>query len=307
MTPDSNPTWYILGAGAIGCLWASYWRQAGFPVTLISRSAALQNSIELTTAQGQTSIDVQVLTAAQAQASGRTIENLLVTTKAQQTLAAIGSIKRCINSDTTVLVVQNGMAIDEVAPLLGGNPLFAGITTDGAYRTAAQSVVHAGRGLTTIGACGDKADPSQLLQLMQKLPTAHLRIESCNDIAVRQWKKLAINCAINGLTVFYQCKNGELLNRPQALVRIKNICQEAQQVAEQLGLAGHLATLYQDTLETLRSTAENYSSMYQDVDQGRSTEIEYINGYLCRQAASLGLSCPENQSIYDYIIGHEQQ
>ena len=288
---DSNlikPTWYILGAGAIGCLWASYWRQAGFPVVLITPSPRQQSFIELDVKNKTTQIDVEHITIDQLAASKQCIEYLLVSTKAQHTLKATSAIQENIDEKATLLILQNGMAAKQLPALFINQTIITAITTDGAYRTGQQAVVHAGHGITHVG-----CEPSFLAYL----PTQQLNIEACDDIEVRQWNKLAINCAINGLTAIYQCRNGELLSIPQAKKRIEKLCDEVVLVADALKLSPALSQLMDQVENTLCTTAENYSSMYQDVHHRRSTEIDFINGYLCEVAESHSIDCQENQRI----------
>ena len=53
--------------------------------------------------------------------------------------------------------------------------------------------------------------------------------------------------------------------------------------------------------EVIESTAANRSSMLQDVEAGRPTEIDYITGYLLRTAEDLNLDTPANRQIYREI------
>lgn len=289
---QSKPTWYILGAGAIGCLWASYWRQAGFRVVLITSTERSANCIELQRDEQTVSCAIEQLTVEQLLAAKPSIDHLFISTKAQHTVAALQGILPSIIPAATVLVVQNGMAAKKIPPLLTRQTLYTGITTDGAYRTAPLTVVHAGRGDTYID-CDAK--------LLEQLPVDYLNIFPCVDIEQRQWQKLVVNCAINALTAIYQCRNGELLYHPEAQQRIDAICQEASNIAQAIGIASDHDFLRAQITQALTVTAENYSSMYQDIAGGRSTEIDYLNGYLCELATSAGVACEENQRLVDSI------
>ena len=59
--------------------------------------------------------------------------------------------------------------------------------------------------------------------------------------------------------------------------------------------------LQQEVLRVAAATRENYSSMLQDAQNGRTTEVEYLNGYLCQRADSLNIAVPENQYLYEEI------
>lgn len=287
--------WYILGAGAMGCLWAAYLTLAGFPVVLITRTQRNGTAINLSKDSHLETVAIEQVTIDELKRSTITIKHLLVTTKAQQTIAALSDIKPHIDHHATLLMLQNGMASKTIATLLPTQQLITGITTDGAYRTDELSVVHAGAGQTLVG---DNA-------IIQYLPRQYLTIAFCQDIETKQWQKLAVNCAINALTVIYQCRNGELLDNKEAMIRIKLLCDEITAVMQALAVdIEH--SLFQQTVDTLTVTANNYSSMYQDCQQKKTTEIDFINGYICSEAKRLTISCPENQRVLAAIKTIEQ-
>ena len=270
----------------MGCLWAAYLTLAGFPVVLITKTRRNGTAINLNKGNHLETVAIEQITVDELKRSTINIKYLLVTTKAQQTMAALSDIKPHIDHHARLLILQNGMASKNIAALLPTQQLITGITTDGAYRTDALSVVHAGAGQTLV------SDNT----IIPCLPEQYLTIAFCQDIEAKQWQKLAINCAINGLTVIYQCRNGELLDNKEAIIRIKLLCDEITAVMQALGLTIE-GSLFQQTIDTLTITANNYSSMYQDCQQKKTTEIDFINGYICSEAKRLTISCPENQRV----------
>lgn len=79
-------------------------------------------------------------------------------------------------------------------------------STEGAFRDGDWRVVFAGHGYTWLG---DASHPTPPLWL-DDLQAAGIPHDWSTDILTRLWRKLALNCAINPLTVLYQCRNGEL-------------------------------------------------------------------------------------------------
>lgn len=287
-TEKQKNRWYVLGAGAIGCLWASYWRQVGFPVTLLTATPRTQATIDLLLNGESSQVDIDHLTIDQMTESDASIDYLFVSTKAQHTVEAIQKIHRHIKNDATVLFVQNGLAVRQLANLLPTQKQLIGITTDGAYRTSPLSVVHAARGETHIGCQAG---------FLEQLPTKALSIHSCEDIEQRQWHKFAINCAINALTAIHQCRNGELLEIPAAQKSMKSLCEEIAAVSNCLGFNYQSTKLHEEANAVLSLTANNYSSMYQDINNGKCSEINYLNGYLLTIAREHSLPTPENERI----------
>lgn len=288
--------WAILGLGAIGKLWASYFFRAGLDVELLLRnatrcSAFAENGLTLHDEKQRTHWPTPHLSTPDM--SGDALHHLLITTKTYQTLPALKDFAHRIQPDTQFILLQNGLGIAEQIQLLfPDNPLFLGSTTDGAYCPNITHLVHAGRGETWLG----PARPQQRLNDLATLQHIHPACFWTEHIKQRLWQKFAINCAINGLTVLHQCQNGGLLNQPAALTQLNNICQEIAQVLSAKAIQLPLP-LIDIVRQVAAQTAHNFSSMHQDFKAGRPLELAALNEYLCQQARSLGLHCPHNETL----------
>ncbi len=120
----------------------------------------------------------------------------------------------------------------------------------------------------------------------------------------RLWRKLALNCAINPLTVLHDCRNGELLQHREQL---SGLCEELVELLEAGGQPAAASDLQGEVLRVIEATAANYSSMYQDVRLGRRTEIAYLLGHACRSADSLGLALPRLHELHRHLREHLSQ
>ncbi|MEH6624883.1 MAG: 2-dehydropantoate 2-reductase [Motiliproteus sp.] len=302
MTSSNSKPWHILGAGAIGSLWCNYLLRNNQSATLLCRSPeqldGFWDNPFLTLVVASQRFKYQPAT--EMFSSNQPISRLLITTKSYDTEAAIQSIAHRIQRDTIIVIMQNGMGGQQkVADLFPNSPVYAGTTTEGAYRTGSQQVVHAGRGETWLGPFNKAADDlgSQPLEAL-----LNLELTSCFDqsIHTRLWQKLAINCAINGLTAIHDCRNGELLNSPY-LEQMQQLCEEFEQVTEQLNQPLFEHSLFQAAKTVAQATGDNFSSMLQDVRHKRRTEIDYINGFICQQAQQRGVSIPSHQQLVDQV------
>ena len=110
-----------------------------------------------------------------------------------------------------------------------------------------------------------------------------------------------INCAINPLTAIHRCRNGELLDKDEWRQQAEMVCAELAAVSRARGQAELAETIRNQAFAVMRSTAANQSSMLRDVLHGRATEIDYITGYLCREAERLGIPCPANQQLLKQV------
>ncbi|WP_261841767.1 2-dehydropantoate 2-reductase [Aliamphritea ceti] len=303
--------WHILGAGAIGLLWAAKFQRTGFNTTLLLRNPAklatyrgtftiVESSIqESPTQKAQQSSQIAVPAQALDAPDCGLIHNLLITTKSYDSLSAFNSIRHRLADNARILLLHNGMgpqqAIAEQNPQL---QVWAGSTTDGAYLNSAFELIRAGHGHTRIGRLNDPQDQS----LSNQLISCEQALSHSPDIHATLWQKLAINCAINPLTAIYQCRNGELSSHAEYRAHMQIICHEVEQVASHLQTPLFDQPLIDQACLVAEQTANNYSSMYQDVIHQRRSEIETITGYLCQQAAKHKIPVPENQRLYEQII-----
>lgn len=301
MTTNANNStqniihWHILGAGAIGCLWASYWHDDAIETTLITRSPEDQRIFSRT--KGNKTQQYTINTLANDQIDSA-ISHLLICTKAQQSLEAYKRLKSNLRKDAIIVVLQNGMTAKELSTQ-HQQQLFAATTTDGAYFKSHGKLIHAGTGTTFLGSLTLPIRASK--ELCQILPSK-LTIEPCDNIEQRLWQKLAINCAINALGVKYQCKNGEIITSNDRAAELRALCQEIQQIASALHLGDWFNDLYDHVISVITKTSENVNSTQQDIINGKTTEIGELNGYLCRQAASQSIPAPLNRALYELVI-----
>jgi len=301
----ANPIWSILGAGAIGSLWASYAQRSGQSTELIFRdrrslAAYRQHGGISFTAGAKT--ELLNIAACCPETIKAPIQQLLITTKAQQTLTALQAIETHILPKASLVILQNGLGIaEQVQAQFPHANIYQASTTEGAYRPQPFAVVHAGRGQTLIGHANTKGLTPQLSSIAKALSFSPLAVSPNSNIKAVLWRKLAINCAINPLTAIYRCRNGELLDKPAALAQMSSVVNEILELSKALGLNQELADLHQQVIEVARATGNNRSSMLQDVEAGRETEIDAITGYLCQLATKQGLSLPCNQQLLDEV------
>jgi 2-dehydropantoate 2-reductase len=118
------------------------------------------------------------------------------------------------------------------------------------------------------------------------------------------WKKLAINAVINPLTAIHNIKNGVLADRKYT-VSTSNICNEIAKVMGALGYTVTNAELIENVNQVIADTANNYSSMHQDLKFKRQTEIAFINGYVTSKAAELNIEVPYNHRLVEQIRQRE--
>jgi 2-dehydropantoate 2-reductase len=286
---------HILGAGSIGLLLATHLAPST-PLRLIRRGPAAP-TLRVSLAQGDAQRMVELAQAA-AQDLAAPLRRVIVCTKAYDALPALEALRGKLAPDVALLLMQNGMGSQQaVAAAFPAASVYAASSTEGAYRTAPDRVVHAGRGVTRIGRL---AGPAQ--DWVALLRSGGLAAEPAEPIAWHLANKLRVNALINPLTVLHGCRNGELLERPQALAAMRRLGEEADRVLRTAGFE-FPEPAFDRAAEVARATAANHSSMLQDARAGRRLEIDYINGYLARLAVELEVPAPAHAAVIAELAG----
>jgi 2-dehydropantoate 2-reductase len=118
-----------------------------------------------------------------------------------------------------------------------------------------------------------------------------------------QLGKLVVNSIINPLTVFFSCKNGQVFDTQKARTWYSRLLPEAGAIVRALLPREDLKDAFSDealdalVMRVVRQTANNTSSMLQDIQAGRRTEVDYISRYLVTQAQRLGLPHTHHSAV----------
>ena len=290
-------TWHIIGAGAIGSLWADRLHRQGEAITLVLRSseqvdAFIHNGQSLRVESPNKELRVVQCKATCAENLSDTITHLLITTKAFDALNAMNAVQNQLASDATIVVMINGYGVQQTIQetFTDHNILFAS-TTDGAFNRAPFHTVHAADGTTLIGSLNKKVD-SKVSPLFGA--------DWIDDIDTILWRKVAINCCINPVTAIHQCTNGEIFSTDERATVTTNLAEEIERLEIKIGVDRH-TPLIEEVKSVSELTYRNRSSMLQDVTKGRRTEVEHINGAIVDLAKKYAVEVPCNKKMLNTI------
>ncbi len=288
----------ILGAGALGRLWAAC-LPAG-RVAFIARPAEPAGAnirYRFRPFNGpETDVHVPWLTA------GDISEVVLVTTKAGDAFEAIAGVIDRFPMQTPIVLFQNGLGSQQrVAARWSDRPILAASSTEGANRPEPDLLVHAGTGDTWIGPMTESAG-RQLNPVVELLNASGLTVHPEQNILQRLWQKLVINAGINPYTALLDCPNGDILTSSLYQDTIDGLCRELSELMRASGQGKQTPEALRQRIEAVaHKTARNTSSMRADVLKGRITEINFINGYLAKLGKDLRIQTPVNQMLTEQV------
>jgi 2-dehydropantoate 2-reductase len=292
----------IMGAGAMGGLFGGLLAFSGEEVWLVDvqkEQVDVINSVGLTLEEGD-KLQIIGVNATRDVASIGKADLVLFFVKTYHTEQAVSDALALEKEDTIFLTLQNGLGNEEVlCKRIDPKKVMLGVTGQGATFLGPGHVRHAGRGKTFIGEL-DHGVSDRAIHVARMFGEAGIDTEVSANIHDLIWDKLLVNVGINALTALTELKNGQLLDYPETLRIMEALVSEAAEVARRKGIR-----IEGNPIERVKSVAEatrgNRSSMGQDIDFRRKTEIDAINGAVVREAKRLGLPVPCNEVVTDLI------
>lgn len=293
----------VFGAGAVGSLFAARLTGAGRSVLLVGRpehAAAIQSHGLRVEGVGPGTYWCPAVSDLPASIDA---EAVLLTVKTFNLVDAAGALGRSIRP-TPVLLTQNGLGIEP--------PVIAALGSAG-WSAPEQEVVRAVHslpatlvqpGVVRAAGTGEVVLPDRehhpklsgpIGRFLDLFRGAGIPVRTVADLDREVWRKALINAAINPVTAVHRVPNGQLASGPLR-EEAENLLREALSVAHAFGVPIPAPEASQELMRVVRATAENRSSMLQDVERGRSTEIDAISGELVRRGAEKAIDLPLTRS-----------
>jgi len=283
----------VVGAGAMGCLFSTYLKEAGHEVSLLE---ILPERVDRINRQGIRVEGVRgrhrVKVRAHATPPSAEPDLAIVCVKAYDTLRAAESIRNVLRPDTRILTLQNGLGnLEILAEVLGEDRVLGGVTAEGATLLGPGRIWHAGQGNTILQA-GQGGET-----LVAVFRDAGFQARAEARIQDYIWGKLIVNVGINALAAVTRLRNGRLPELGGARQIMETAVSEALAVAKVAGVSIPFPDPWGTVVEVCRNTAGNVASMLQDVLKHQPTEIEFINGAVVREGKGHGIPTPVNATL----------
>jgi 2-dehydropantoate 2-reductase len=305
----------MVGAGALGLLFASRLSSTKAHIELIThterQSAALKSNGLLfmdTNKDSTVPIDAYSIVSDKSDTKHSDPADWIFLMVKQKDIREplLEQLSLMAGAKTRLLCFQNGIGhMELLAQRFPSSRLYAAITTEAALKLSDHSVRHTGSGATWFGRMeesdvdSDEFDEMEIM-LQTLLIKAGFEVFLSKKIISYIWNKLLINSVINPITAIMQINNGGLLQSEYLMQLMRSLFEEGRAVAHIRGIETE-ANLWEQLLLVCRRTSENHSSMMKDLVQGRTTEIEWINGALIRHADQFKLSIPAHETVYRMV------
>ena len=291
----------VVGAGAVGGYFGGLLARAGAPVIMIGRrafvEAANQGGLVLDTLQFQAKVRVEASTELAAVDGAEVVLFCVKTTDNAPTARAIAPL---LAKGALVLSMQNGVDNAEQIRASAAIEALPSVVYVAASVPEAGRVKHVGRGDLVVGPKNPKTE-----RIAALFSRAHIPCRISENIEGELWTKLVWNCALNAVSALGRAKYGHIAGSADAWKVVETAVYEVLAVARAAGIdppgledpGAALAGAWKIATQM----AEALSSTAQDMNRGKRTEIDSLNGYVWRRGAELGVPTPVNQALYALV------
>jgi len=281
----------LFGTGAMSCLFAARLSHVADVVLVGTWAEAIErireHGILLEDSNGNQNVRVQ------AEYLGSAIQPtdlVIVLAKSWQSGKIAEYLPGCLKPEGVAISLQNGLGNLEAL----GTCVSAGATAEGATLLEPGHVRAGGSGPTHVVA------PDWVVELLRRggFETFKCAPEEAESLL---WGKLTVSCGINAITALLRIRNGELLKSPPARDLMVRAALECAAVAQARGIMLPYSDPGSNVKEVAERTADNASSMLQDILRGAPTECDAINGAVAMEGRRLGVLTPVNAILWQLI------
>ncbi len=297
----------IMGSGGTGAYYGGKLALAGHDVTFVARGAHLE-ALQ-TRGLAVTGIDefhVPKVRATQDPAGMEPFDLVVVAVKAYDTEDAAALIRPVVGPETAVLPIQNGVDTHlRIGAVVGQDRVLGGLCRISA-EIEAPGVIRRNSAFSEIifGELDGSLSP-RTAAIATALDGAGITTRVSTDIRVDIWRKFAFITAMSGVTGATRLPIGPIRDVPETIDLYRQIAREVVAVAHAEGVA-----IEDDLPETLMTQAQRLApglkaSLLVDLERGRRTEVETLQGTVVRLGRTHGVPTPVTAVIYALIKLHQ--
>lgn len=296
---------YISGLGAVGCIYASAIHNSGSAaLSVIADKERIvryrNNGIAINGRRydfNYTSPDT----------SADPADLILIAVKQHNLEESVNAIRNYVGKDTVILSLLNGITSEEIIGRVYGMEriLRSFVVGTDAVRDGT-NVTFKNSGRIVFGAEKGSENNDTVTAVKELFDRSGIAYTIPDDIIREQWWKFMMNVGINQVSAILRAPYGVFRNIKEAQELLKMASLEVLVIAEKKGIRLTTEDIAKH-LEIFQSLApEGKTSMLQDVEAGRKTEVEIFSGAVIEMGRELGIPTPVNEMLFRMIRTIEQ-
>jgi len=299
----------MLGAGAMGGVFGSLLVKAGFDVIFLDIwrehiEKMQREGLRVRDQSGEELIPVKAFSSPEGL---EPVDLIFLMVKAYDTETALQQWKTIRDEKTLVLTMQNGLGnVERIARHVPMDRIIPGVTSRGAYVVGPGVVNNSGHAETVLGVVhpSQRRDSERLAAMFTQ---AGVEVKYDEDVNSLIWGKLIMNLAINPVGALTGMRNVEVLSYPPTFRLQELAMKEGMAVGKAKGIRFRYSDPVKKLKEIVSGAPLNRCSMLQDIQRGKRTEIDYINGAVVELGRELNIPTRVNEVLTLLVKGKEKQ
>jgi len=306
---DAIESVVIQGAGAMGAVYASRFLQAeGTRVAFLARGERAARLRAEGVTVNRTRLDVPVIDAAappgcpSIHPAIRAADLVIVALKDRALSGALPDLQAVVGPQTTILSVMNGLDSEAtLAAAYGPDKVLYAIAVGIDALREGGAVTFTTSGKIIFGEAHNEAPTPRVQRVQAALDRAGLAFETPPDMIRMLWWKFMVNVGVNQASAVMRAPYGIFHANPEAQALMEALMREAIALgqAEGVDLREDDIAAWYTFLNTL--SPQGKTSMLQDLEAGRPTEVEIFAGKAVALGAAHGIPTPVNQTVLRII------
>jgi 2-dehydropantoate 2-reductase len=233
-------------------------------------------------------------------------EVIIIFTKCFHTEAAVKSLKPYISKNTRILSLQNGWGnAQTISSITGKENLLIGVNYVSGTVLEPGYVKQVGNPVAYIGRWGEPAD-AFLKTFSEILSQTGIQTKVSDEVVTEIWKKLALNVVSLPTAALLRFQAHLLAAHQPVLLVMGKLLEETVAVARAQGIELDYEERWDAILNVLKNAVGAKGSMLQDVEAGRKTEIDVINGAIISAGRRHKIPTPYNECMLSLVNAMEQ-
>jgi len=288
----------IAGAGAVGAHYGAMLQAAGRQARLLARGEHLRAMRERGLVHETGGVRrVLEVTASDDATVLNGCDVVLLACKMTGLEAMLEALRPHVRHDALVMTLQNGVEAPEMAAkALPGRAIAAGTAFIGVRLAAPGHVLHTAAGGARAALWRDGPGAGRLSTLVAELASAGVPARIEQDARRMLWRKLLWNCGFNALTAIVRRHARDVAADTEMRGLAQETMRETIAVARAEGVTLESSDVRKHVEVTL-AMGPVKTSMWQDIERGCRTEVDWLNGFVTRRARAHGLDAPVNRML----------
>jgi len=290
----------VIGSGGIGGFFGGMLARAGHEVTCIARGEHLDairnHGLKIVRDKEEFLVHPHARNKPKLNCFS---DLVLFTVKTYDNNSAIGLVRDCVDENTTILTLQNGVeSYKQLERIFGPDRVLAGAAYIESKIERPGVIKQTGNIVRIVFGRSDGKFNRETKIIEMELNNAGILAELSSTVIEKLWAKFIFIASVAGVSAACRTRLGVLMETAEYRELLTGTMKEIEAVGRQQGICLDRNICKQTMEYVTKAVKDIMASMHLDLEKGRKLELDALNGSVARMGREVGIETPLNQAIY---------